>query len=219
MSASSDKPVRWVLWGGLGCSGLIVTVEGAYAVALILGLAATGGPGAPIGEPYFTIMEGLILLMMPAVVGLAVAVHATCASRRRPFALAAIVFAAMLATVTSCVHAVILALGRESALADMPYLLSFEWPSVVYVLDVLAWDVFFGFFAVCLGASFERGGLGGWLRWVLIASGVLAFAGLWGAVIGDMRFRNIGILGYVAGFTVAAAGLAVHFRRCLRRVT
>ena len=123
----------------------------------------------------------------------------------------------MLATVTSCVHAVILALGRESALADMPYLLSFEWPSVVYVLDVLAWDVFFGFFAVCLGASFERGGLGGWLRWVLIASGVLAFAGLWGAVIGDMRFRNIGILGYVAGFTVAAAGLAVHFRRCLRR--
>ena len=217
MSTSSDKAVRSVLRVGLGCSGLIVAAECAYAVALILGFAAAAAPGAPIGEPYFTIMEGLILLMMPALVGLAVAVHATCAPRRRPFALVAIVFAAMLATVTSCVHAVILVLGRESALADMPYLLSFEWPSVVYVLDVLAWDVFFGFFAVCLGASFERGGLGGWLRWVLIASGVLAFAGLWGAVIGDMRFRNIGILGYVAGFTVAAAGLAVHFRRCLRR--
>jgi hypothetical protein len=53
----------------------------------------------------------------------------------------------------------------------------------------------------------------GWVRRLFVASGVLALAGLSGVVAGDMRLRNIGIVGYVPVFTVAAGLLVVHFRR------
>jgi hypothetical protein len=48
---------------------------------------------------------------------------------------------------------------------------------------------------------------------LLIVSGVLALAGLAGVVTGDMRLRNIGIIGYAGVFPVAAALIAVLFRR------
>ena len=48
---------------------------------------------------------------------------------------------------------------------------------------------------------------------MLIASGVLALAGLSGVVLGDMRLRAIGIVGYVGVFPVAALLLAILFRR------
>jgi len=36
---------------------------------------------------------------------------------------------------------------------------------------------------------------------MMIASGVLALAGLSGVVVGDMQLRNIGIVGYVGVFS------------------
>jgi hypothetical protein len=47
----------------------------------------------------------------------------------------------------------------------------------------------------------------------MIASGVLALAGLSGVVAGDMQLRNIGLVGYVGVFLVVAALLAVLFYR------
>jgi hypothetical protein len=52
-----------------------------------------------------------------------------------------------------------------------------------------------------------------WIRVLMIASGVLALAGLSGVVVGDMQLRNIGIVGYVGVFLVVAALLAVLFYR------
>jgi hypothetical protein len=48
---------------------------------------------------------------------------------------------------------------------------------------------------------------------VIIASGVLALAGLSGVVVGDMQLRNIGIVGYVGVFLLVAALLDVLFYR------
>jgi hypothetical protein len=47
----------------------------------------------------------------------------------------------------------------------------------------------------------------------LVASGVLALAGLGGAIVGDMRLRNIGIVGYAGVFPIAAALIALLFHR------
>ena len=93
---------------------------------------------------------------------------------------------------------------------------SFEWPSAVYVLDALAWDFFFGFFAIFLALSFERTGLDKWIRGFLILSGILSLAGLLGLALGNMDIRNIGILRYVGVFTIAAVLIAVWMWRPLR---
>jgi hypothetical protein len=47
----------------------------------------------------------------------------------------------------------------------------------------------------------------------LVASGILAFAGLSGVVVGDMQFRNIGIIGYAGVFPVVALLLGALFYR------
>ena len=51
------------------------------------------------------------------------------------------------------------------------------------------------------------------MRVLMIASGALALAGLSGVVVGDMRLRNIGIVGYVGVFLIVAALLATLFYR------
>ncbi len=45
------------------------------------------------------------------------------------------------------------------------------------------------------------------------ASAVLALAGLSGVGVGDMRLRNVGIVGYVGVFLVVAALLGVLLHR------
>lgn len=208
MSAQTGDPAPSILWLGLLAAISILGLEVAYAIALLLGLSHVEAASDPIGDPYFTMMEVLIVAMMPAFVGLAAALYGACRPHKKPFALAAIAFVTVLAALTTSVHAAILFLSRDPRFAGLDHVFSFEWPSVVYVVDVLAWDFFFGFYAVCLALCFERRGFERWIRLLLILSGLLAFAGLIGAGFGDMRIRIIGILGYVGVFPIACGLIA-----------
>jgi len=109
-----------------------------------------------------------------------------------------------MAGITASVHFVILTVSRqiEAALPWASYLFSFEWPSVAYALDILAWDVFFALSMLCAAAVFRAGRLEKALRVLMIAGGVLSLAGLIGVPLADMNIRNIGIPGYV-GFSLA----------------
>jgi hypothetical protein len=60
---------------------------------------------------------------------------------------------------------------------------------------------------------FHGSRLAGWIRWLMLAAGILALGGLSGVAFGDMQLRNIGIVGYVPVFLVAAALLGVLFYR------
>jgi hypothetical protein len=119
-----------------------------YMVTLAAGLLSLRSPQEPIGDPFFSLLEVWILLMMPFMVALMVVVHAWAPAGARVFSLTAVAFMVMLAGLTSSLHFVILTLSRQAAFAELPWLplfLSFEWPSVAYALDILAWDVFFPF--------------------------------------------------------------------------
>ncbi len=61
---------------GIFSAAATVVLLVAYAVTLVVGLLSLDSPREPIGEPMFTILEVLIVAMMPAMVALMVAVHA-----------------------------------------------------------------------------------------------------------------------------------------------
>lgn len=156
-----------------------------YAVILAIGLS-TAVPGSPIGDPWFSILEGLILLIAPAMVAMAAALHFTilCLINQPAFA--------------------------GSSIAD---LLAFRWPSLAYAIDILAWDFFFPL-ALLFAAPAIRGGRVAHLtRWTFVAAAVVSLAGLIGPATGNMGLRNIGILGYAVVFPVAAALNAFRVRR------
>jgi hypothetical protein len=188
----------------------------AYALTLALGLASLESPQQPIDDPMFTILEVLIISIMPAMVALMVAVHAWAPMHAKTLSLTSLVFMGMLAGLTCSVHFVILTLSRQPEFTAQPWLplvLSFNWPSVVYALDILGWDVFFPLSMLFAAPVFWGSRLAAWIRVLMTASGVLALAGLSGVVVGDMQLRNIGIVGYVGVFLVVTALLAVFFYR------
>ena len=203
---------------GIGTVALIA----AYAITLVIGLISLQSPDQPIGDPMFWMLEVLIILMMPVMVALMVAIHAWASAATKVFSILSLVFMSLLAGLTCSLHFVILALGRQPALAGldwMPLFLSFKWPSVAYALDILAWDVFFALAVLFAAPVFGGSRLAASIRVLMIASGTLSLAGLGGVVAGDMQLRNIGILGYVGIFPVAALLLAILFHRTTPRET
>lgn len=193
---------------------VVVAFAIAYAVVLALGLAALDHADAAIGDPWFTMMEILIIAMMPAMVMLMAAIQASAPSAARRRGRWALGFMIATAVLTAAVHLTLLVLRRVLPIDERWHaLLSFEWPSLPYALDMLAWDVLFALSVLLASALFGGSPLRRAIRTILTISGVLALAGLAGPLIGDMRLRNIGVVGYAVVFPVAAALLAHHFRR------
>ena len=201
---------------GIFSAAATVILVVAYAVTLTVGLSSLESPQEPIGNPIFAILEVLIIVMMLAMVALMVAVHAWAPMHAKTLSLTSLVFMGLLAGVTCSLHFAILTLSRQPEFTGqswLPLVLSFKWPSVAYALDILGWDVFFALSMLFAAPVFSGSRLAAWIRVLMIASGVLALAGLSGVVVGDMQVRNVGIVGYVGVFLVVAALLAVLFYR------
>jgi hypothetical protein len=187
-----------------------------YAVTTVLGFLSLKSPKDPIGDPFFFIMELLIVLMAPLMVVSMVAVHAYAPPDVKVYSLTALIFMILLAGITSSVHFVVLTVSRQieaTGLTWVPLLLSFKWPSVAYTLDIFAWDWFFALSMLCATPVFRVGRLEMAVRNLMIISGVLSLAGLIGVPLADMQFRNIGIIGYGVVAPVMFLLLGIVFGR------
>jgi hypothetical protein len=187
-----------------------------YAVTLAAGLLTLPSPEQPIGDPLFTILEILIILTTPMMVALMVAIHAWAAPETKSFSLMALVFMGLMSGLTCSLHFVRLTLGRQTEFTGQPWMplfLEFRWPSVIYSLDILAWDVLFALAVFSVAPVFGGSRLAKSIRTLMIVSGGLALAGLSGVIAGDMQLRNIGVIGYAAVFPAATALLAILFHK------
>jgi len=170
-----------------------------YAVTTTLGLLSLKSPQDPIGDPFFSIMELLIVLLAPLMVVNMVAIHAYAPPEAKAYSLTALIFMILMAAITSCVHFAILTVSRQIDAAGFQaasLFFSFKWPSVVYTLDILAWDWFFALSMLFAAPVFKGGRLERAVRMLMIVSGLLSLAGLLGVPLANMQIRNIGILGY-----------------------
>ena len=190
---------------GVVAGNAVAVLSIAYAIVLAIGIVSLPSPDFPIQNPWFTVLEILILGIAPAMVAFAVGLHAWAPGERKPYALLSVVFMSMCALITCCVHFAVLALSHQPAFAtgSWPTLVfAFRWPSVVYALDILAWDVFFPLSTFFAALTIQRVGLMGLARNLLFGSAALAFVGLAGVPLASMNVRNIGIFGYVLLATV-----------------
>lgn len=191
-----------------------------YGAVLLMGLLTLPSSRHQIQQPWFTLMEVLILAIAPAMVALTIALHAWAPQQRKPLALASVVFMSLCAGVTCVVHFAVVTLSRQPAFAGEAWarrVFSFQWPSVAYSLDILAWDFFFPLAALSAAATVPGTGLAGAVRRLLYASAFLSFLGLAGVPLADMQVRNAGIIGYVVLFPAAAALLAILWWKTLRK--
>lgn len=171
----------------------------AYVPTMAAGVVAVGGFNAPIRDPYQAVMELLIFPVAVALVVAFAALHAYAPAPKKTLSLSALVLVALMAGITMCVHVIVLTVGRQANEATLPgfeMLFSWTWPSMIYALDIVAWDFCLGVALLLAAAVFSGSRLALWVRRGLIISGLLCLGGLLGAVLGDMNVRNIGVLGY-----------------------
>ena len=86
--------------------------------------------------------------MAPTMVMLMAVVHILAPERSRIFSINALGWMLLTAGFTMTVHLVELTVVRRinpAAIHGYQYLFNFHWPSLLYAIDVVAWDIFFGF--------------------------------------------------------------------------
>ena len=101
--------------------------------------------------------------------------------------------------VISAVHFAALTSGRQTDFSVL------EWPSTLYAVELLAWDIFLGLSLLCAAFVFVGSGIRAFTRWSLIVAGTLSLLGAIGPIVGDMALQRIGILGYGVGIPVAVS--------------
>lgn len=175
-----------------------------YIVVTLLGFLSLESPSDPIGDPYFILMELLILIIAPLILIVMVIINDYADNETKIYGKIAVVFMLIMTAITSCVHFTILCLSRKIEFSDITFIqlfFSFKWPSVVYVLDILAWDFFFAISFLFGSQVFNDGKLEKVVKILMIISGVLSLIGIFGVPLNNMQIRNIGIVGY-AIFTI-----------------
>jgi hypothetical protein len=201
---------------GRAAAWAVFSLSVVYVVPLVLGILSLKSPQDPIGDPYFSIMELLIILTAPLMVVSMVAVHTYARPEVKAYSFTALAFMILLAGITCSVHFVILTVRRQIEATGLPWVplfLSFTWPSVAYTLDILAWDFFFALSMLFAAPVFKGGRLETAVRFLMIVSGVVCLAGLIGVPLANMGVRNIGIAGYAVVAPVAFLLLGIVFGR------
>jgi hypothetical protein len=183
-----------------------------YSADFVIGFAAMGNLHDPLPDPYLAIGEALILVMAPVLVALMLAVHACAPNRAKSFTQVALGWMLAAAALTTTVHVVELSVARHiDGFPGYARIFDFQWPSLLYAVDIVAWDVFFGLALLFAVPAFRRRSDTA-ARLGLIVSGSLCLLGLIGPLTNAIAWRGIGIFGYTLVFAATCVPLARAFR-------
>jgi hypothetical protein len=194
------------LWSAWSAAGLYVL----YGAVLFAGGVARGVPR----EPYLAMAE--ILTMLGAVLQLTlIATIHECAPRRaKVHTLMAVAWMAVMAGATITVHFVNLTVGRRIDMTDGPgfaRLFGWEWPSLLYGVELAAWHIFFGLSLLFAAPAFRGRGKDAVVRGGLRATGALCLLGLVGPAVGNLQWRMIGVFGYGVVFPAVCVVIGLVF--------
>jgi hypothetical protein len=201
----TSTAARIGFWSG----ATLFVVNVAYAGVLVVGVARTG-LSEPIVDPILAVMEVLTVVAALLFVVLIGAIHGHAPPGHRTLSLLALVFAAVMAGLTSAVHFVALSAGRQLGTASL------VWPSVPYAVELLAWDVFLGLSLLSAAPIFGGSGLERATGWAMGITGTLCLLGIVGPSSGEMGWQVIGIVGYAVALPVVCLLSTLVFRRALK---
>lgn len=187
----------------------------AYAIVMVAGFCSMGSFSKPLPDPYLAVAETLILLIAPTLVMLMAVIHICAPERTRICSINALGWLLLTAGFTITVHLVELTVVRRispDAIKGYQYLFGFRWPSLLYAIDVVAWDVFFALALLFAAPVFRVCGHRLLSNWLLVAGG-LSLLGIVGPVLDHIGLREIGIFGYAVVFTLTCLGISRAFHR------
>jgi divalent metal cation (Fe/Co/Zn/Cd) transporter len=182
-----------------------------YVVVIAAGFIANRTTKDPVKDPHLAIAEILILMMAPVLLTLSAAMHYSVPADVRPYTLISLGWMVAAVATTSIVHLVELVVARRLRIQDFPahqQVFGFRWPSILYAVDIAAWDIFFALAVLFAVPAFDGQST---VQVGLLATGLLALAGLVGPAVGNIAWRSIGIFGYAVVFPATCIPLSGYF--------
>lgn len=216
-----NATIKYLLFGKYA-SWLVFFIGVIYAVTTLMGFISLPSPDVQIGQPFFGIMEILILLIAPLMAISMAFIHYCNDSDTRVYSFIAVCLMFIMLAITSCIHTLILTVGGSQRLIELPgynLLFSFRWPSIAYALDVLAWDWFYGLSILFGAIQFRQPGLEKTIKIIMMISGILSLIGLGGLPTGNMQIRNIGIAGYAIFGPIAFLLIGIRLNQKAKRIS
>lgn len=169
-----------------------------YIVLIAIGIMTQSKENGYIKDDIRILME--ILTMFSAVLLLlfTISINQLVEDERKVFSLFSVLMMLGLVILTFSCHFINITVGKElnDSNKSFSYLVSLTWPSVIFAIDILAWDVFFGFSFIALGISIIKSKIWGILPIIMIVSGILSLVGLIAIPLKNMNIRYIGVFGY-----------------------
>ena len=98
-----------------------------------------------------------------------------------------------------------------NAIHGYQYLFTWHWPSMLYGVDIVAWDIFFGLALLFAAPVFHASGHVAVRNGMLIA-GALSVVGIIGPALNHIALRQIGIIGYAIIWPIVCLPLSKAFR-------
>jgi len=190
---------------------MIAALYVVYIGDLFAGGVAVGVPR----EPYLAIAEILSGVGALVQVGFVALIYECAPPREKTLSLIALGWMALMAGLMVTVHFVQLTVARRLNLAAAPELarlFGWEWPSLLYAVELVAWHLFFGL-SLLFAASAFRGRGAQVARIGLRVSGSLCIAGLVGPALGNLNWRMIGVFGYGVAFPAVCVAIGFVFER------
>lgn len=190
------------MWSALG----MFVVGILYVITVAIGMYSVGLT-KPIVDPILGAMEVLTLITAPLLVILMSAIHRTASEDQKIYSLIALAFAVLVAGLTGAVHFVGLTVLRQTGMEGI------VWPSIIYGVELLAWDIFLGLSLLFAAPVFQGSGLKRNIRTALIITGALCLVGSLGPITGDMRLQFVSVLGYGILLPVVWLMIARYFKQ------
>jgi asparagine N-glycosylation enzyme membrane subunit Stt3 len=182
-----------------------------YAATLFAGGVVRGLPK----EPYFALAEVITIISAIVLVILMAAIHLCTSIRFKIFSLLALGWMFITAGITVTVHLAELTVARQldpATRISFARFFDFEWPSLLYGIEFVAWHIGFGLSVLFAAFAFQGNGAEKVVRVGLIAVGLLCLIGFAGPAFGDLNLRLIGVFGYGIVFPIICIWIALVFK-------
>lgn len=210
MGFSSEQKI--ILKIGWFSSWIAVVVFVLYAITLLAGGVIYGLPV----EPFFIIAEILTILGAIVLVLLMGCIHYRMSGHRRLFTFLGTGWMFVMAGITIMVHMAELTVARQlntSVRTAFASVYDFEWPSLLYGIEFVAWHIGFGLSVLFASFAFKKVGKENRIRMGLRWVGIFCLAGLIGPATGNLYWRLVGVFGYAILFPVVCIPIAGIFRK------
>jgi len=198
----------WTIWFIVAFGSYMSSLQSEWP-----GIEAFAASFEPIPYIAWVIPCLLLALTFPIMMS---CIHYYASDNKKIWSLIGLVFAVMYGAVLAANYWVLLTLVRESLLGG--YTEGLEWfvigspHSITNTIEGIGYG-FMGLAAVFVSQVFDGDKLKNWLRWLFIVNGVAGIAGVILGGLGIMMATMVSLAVWCVTFPVAAAMIAVLFKR------